>query len=464
MSTPTDSGEVTSRINVSEEMRGTTLTARQVLILGTLSLLVLLDGMDTQMLSVIAHDLTLHLDLPISEFGIVFSTGLLGGVLGALVMSPLADRWLGRKSIAILSMAVASVATIVTPWVSDLTELLVVRFIAGVGLGAALPSIMTLASEFSPQRYARPITSCLVAFMPLGSFLGGMIGKLVIPDFGWQALLYVGGSLSLIFTGLALLIIPESVQFLITVKKDQRRAAKEARRLLPNLPAGLLVVDDANPKPVQKIPVIGIFADDLWKFTLLLWVGVIFNQAILYFALSWTPPLLQQSGLGSGSGMDAAAMFGLGGALGTAIQGILAPRFNLFRLMFVEIALYLVAVLSLPMLLGEPVLAPIAVFFIAAGICAYQAGFVLLIIETYPSDVRTTGLGWGLGVGRVGATSAPVIAGALVAAGWSASQIFTVASLPGVATGLALLGIVLLKRGPRDKGPTVPASAKPQLG
>jgi AAHS family 4-hydroxybenzoate transporter-like MFS transporter len=162
--------------------------------------------------------------------------------------------------------------------------------------------------------------------------------------------------------------------------------------------------------------------------------------------------------------MDAAAMLGLGGALGTAIQGFIATRFNLIRLMFVEIALYLVAVLSLPMLLADPVLAPLAVFVIAASICAYQAGFVLLIVETYPNDVRTTGLGWGLGIGRVGATSAPVIAGALLAAGWSSGQIFAAASLPGVATALALFGIAILKRGRRDRGPNAPASAEPQLG
>lgn len=464
MSTSDVSSQAVPLINFSEQMRGASLTARPVLVLVTLSLLVLLDGMDTQMLGVIALDLTRHLDLPVSEFGIVFSTGLLGGVLGALVMSPLADRWLGRKSIAVLSMAVASIATIATPWVGNLTELLLVRFIAGVGLGAALPSIMTLASEFSPKRYARLITSCLVAFMPLGSFLGGMIGKLVIPDFGWQALLYVGGSLTLIFAGLALFIIPESVPFLITVKKDQRRAAKEAKRVLPNLPSGILTVDEANGKSTGKSPIVGIFTNGFWKFTLLLWVGVIFNQGILYFALSWTPALLQKSGLASASGMDAAAMFGLGGALGTAIQGLLATRFNLIRLMFVEIGLYLVAVLSLPMLLEDPVLAPVAVFFIAAGICAYQAGFVLLMIETYPTEVRTTGFGWGLGIGRIGATSAPVIAGALVAAGWSSGQIFTAASLPGIGTALALLGIALLKRGPRDKEPVVLASTKPQLG
>mgnify|MGYP003633809634 CR=1 FL=1 len=138
-------------------------------------------------------------------------------------------------------------------------------------------------------------------------------------------------------------------------------------------------------------------------------------------------------------------MFGLGGALGMAIQGWLATRFKLIRLMFVEIGLYLIAVLNLPMLLDDPVLAPAAVFFIAAGICALQAGFVLLMIETYLNDVRTTGFGWGLGVGRIGATGAPVIAGALVAAGWSSGQIFAAASLPGIATALALFGIALLK-------------------
>ncbi|MBP7340405.1 MFS transporter [Niveispirillum sp.] len=432
--------------NFTAEVRDGPIRARQVAVLVTLGLLVLFDGMDTQMLGVIANDLTRDLGLSIANFGLVFSFGLLGGIAGALFISPLADRLLGRKTITVASMAVASLATIATPLATNLYELLVMRFIAGVGLGAALPSIFALVAEFSPKRFSRPITSSLIAFMPLGSFLGGLIGRLVVPDHGWPMLLYVGGGLTLVLTLLAAWILPESVYFLARIKNNQQRALKAARALLPDLRATAVMVEDADGAAQKKQPVARLFAGGFWKFTLLIWLAYIMNQGILYFVLSWTPALLQKSGLATAAGMDAAAMFGLGGALGTALQGWLATKVNIHKLMFAEMALYLVAILTLPFILHDGALTSVAVFFIAVGICAYQAGFILIVVESYPNDIRATGFGWALGIGRIGATAAPVLAGLLVGLGWGAGQIFVAAAVPGIISVTALLLITLLVR------------------
>jgi AAHS family 4-hydroxybenzoate transporter-like MFS transporter len=459
------SSDPSSIINFTEEMHNGPFSKRQAFVLLTLGLLVLLDGMNTQILGVIAHDMMRDLGLPISTFGIVFSSGLLGGVVGSLVMSPVADRMLGRKTIAIGSMAVASLATLATPLATNLTTILVVRFIAGLGLGATMPSIFTLVSEYSPKRYSRPITSCLVAFMPLGSFLGGTIGELVVPDHGWRMLLYVGGALTVAFTLLAAWILPESVYFLLNIKNDPRKAIAIARRFLPLRSIDALAQVDSAGKSEMGQPILKLFSGGLWKFTLLIWAAYILNQGILYFVLSWTPALLQKSGLATTTGMAAASMAGLGGALGTASQGWLATRFNIYRVMFIEMALYLLAALTLPFMLGNAVLAPAMVFFISAGICAYHAGFILILMETYPNDIRTTGFGWALGVGRLGATSAPVLAGLLVGFGWSAERIFAVAAIPGFVSAVALVGIAVLlgKRVDKAANDTTAAAGSAQM-
>jgi AAHS family 4-hydroxybenzoate transporter-like MFS transporter len=289
--------------------------------------------------------------------------------------------------------------------------------------------------------------------MPLGSFIGGMIGRAVVPDFGWQMLLYVGGGLTLGLTLLAAWVLPESVHFLLHIRKDPDRAAAAARRLIPQMPSGRLVIDETERAVEPKQPLTRLFSGGFWQFTLLISVAYIVNQGILYFVLSWTPALLQKSGLTSTAGMDAAAMFGLGGALGTALQGWLATRFNLYKLMFVEMALYLVAILALPNILDNAWLAPATVFFIAAGICAYHAGFILIVVESYPNDIRTTGFGWALGIGRIGATGSPVLAGALVGLGWSPGQIFAAAAVPGLVSVVTLAAIVsLLRRRQRTGG------------
>jgi len=433
-------------INFTREAREGHLGARRSLILVVLASLVLLDGMDTQMLGVIAHRMAIELSLPLSSFGVVFSSGLLGAIVGALVMSPLADRLLGRKRITVFAMATASLLTIATPFATNLLGLLAVRFVTGVGLGAAMPSIFTLAAEFSPQRFARLITSCLVAFVPLGSFLVGVSGRAVVPDFGWHMLMYVGGCLTLALTLLAAVVLPESVYFLLRIKNDTRKAAIAAKRLMPRLAFGTLVVDEADPRAEIKQPVARLFSPELWRFTLLIWMAFILNQGILYFVLSWTPALLSKSGLAITAGMNAAAMFGLGGAFGTVAQGWLASRMNIYKLMLVEMALYLIAILCMPLLLGNPILAPATVFFISFGMCAYNAGYILILIESYPNDIRTTGFGWAFGVGRIGATGAPVFAGMLVGLGWTAGQIFAAAALPGVISAFLLMSIALMFR------------------
>lgn len=461
MSTTADPGAASPAVNFTHAVRDAPFGLRQAVVIAILGLLVLFDGMDTQILGLIARDMTRDLQLPISAFGLVFSAGLVGGLIGSVVMSPLADRWLGRKAIAISAMALAGLATLATPLASDLTSLLGVRLLAGVGLGAALPSIFALASEFSPARLSRRVTASLVAFAPLGSFVGGMIGRTIVPTFGWEMLLFVSGGLTLVLTVFAAWRLPESVQFLLTVRQDARRAGVAARRYLPGLAVGVLSVDVADAGAAKKQPVGRLFSGGLWKFTLLVWVAFILNQGTIYFALGWTPALLQKSGLATASGMDAAAMFGLGGALGTAAQGWLATRFNIYRLMLAEVALYVAGFLVLPFILTNPLLAPVTVFVIAAGVCACHSGFILILMETYPADVRTTGFGWAFGIGRFGATSAPIVAGALVGAGWTSQHIFAAAAIPGVVSALALTGIAILLRRRRDGGGDAPAEQEP---
>lgn len=426
----------------TEELQGAPFGIRQYLVMLSLGLLVLFDGMDTQMLGVVAHDLTRDLGLPISDFGVVFGAGLLGAMLGAIGLSPIADRWLGRKAMAVGAMAAAGLLTLATPLARDLSVLLVIRFAAGVALGGALPSIFALVGEFTPKRISRPVTTCLVAFMPLGSLLGGLLGRAIVPEHGWQMLLYVGGGLTLALTAFAAVILPESIFFVLNVRKQGERAVATARAYLDRSAIQALKPHEAVHEDRQ--PITKLFRGGVWKLTLLLWVAFIMNQGILYFVLSWTPALLQKSGLGGTAGMDAASMFGIGGALGTAAQGWFARKIDIYRLMLVEIALYLIAILSLPLILGNALLAPAMVFFIAFGICAYHSGFIVLVTESYQDDVRTTGFGWALGIGRIGATGAPVVAGALVAAGWSPGQVFAAAAVPAVVSAVALTAIAAL--------------------
>ena len=148
--------------------------------------------------------------------------------------------------------------------------------------------------------------------------------------------------------------------------------------------------------------------------------------------------------MSSSAGIDAAAMFGLGGALGTIAQGWLTTRFGIYKVMAIEILLFVAAMLTLPAMLGNPQIAPALVFVIAATICAYHAGLINLILEAFPEAIKSTAFGWAFGIGRIGAAGAPVLVGLFLGWGWSPALIFLWAATLGMTTGAALLGVRLV--------------------
>jgi len=432
-----------SVFDYSREIREGGLKARQVLVLLILGLLVLFDGMDNQLLGLIAHDMSEDLGLPISAFGLIFSSALVGGIAGALLLSTAADQSLGRKRVIIIGMGLAGFGTFMTAHAETLIELIGVRFVTGIGLGAALPILISLASEFSPQRYSRLVVSLMIAFVPLGSLLGSVMARGILPYSGWHGLLYVAGCGTIALTLLAAFVVPESVAFLVNRKRNQPAAVKSIQKLFGVNGVGAVVVDQERDAHAisKKLPVAMLFDKKLRALTILVWIAFFMDQAILYFVMNWTPSLLLKAGMSSSAGTDAAAMFGIGGALGTIAQGWLTTRFGIYKVMIVEICIYVAAMVALPSVLDRPEMASAMVFAIAATICAYHAGLINLTLESFPESIRSTAFGWAFGMGRMGAAGAPAIAGVFLGWGWSPALIFLWAAMLGVATGLALLGM-----------------------
>lgn len=441
-----ESGPVLSTFNYSRQIRDEGLNGRQLLVLLMIGLLVLFDGMDNQLLGLIAHAMSEDLELPMSAFGVVFSSALVGAIVGALLLSAAADQWLGRKRVSIIGMCVAGVCTLLTAHADTLAQLIAVRFLTGAGLGAALPSMISLAEEFAPRRYSRRVVTLMIAFVPLGSLLGSFMARSIVPLADWRGLLYVAGIGTLALTAGVALVVPESVRFLIR-KRDQRRATEAVRKLFAAARVSAVIVDDGSDQLSKgdKQPVASLFKAGLWSLTLLFWLAFTMDQAILYFVMNWTPSLLIKSGMSSTAGMDAAAMFGIGGAIGTIAQGWLITRYSLYKVMLTEIVIYIAAMLVLPIVLGDAYIAPSLIFVVAATICAYHAGLITLLLESFPESIKSTAFGWAFGVGRVGASSAPVLAGYLLGIGWSPALIFIGAAVPGMLTGMALLGVRKVK-------------------
>ncbi|WP_176489152.1 MFS transporter [Rhizorhabdus dicambivorans] len=420
------------------------LVARQALVLVMLGLLVIFDGMDNQLLGLIAHDMGRDLDIPISSFGMIFSSAFFGAITGALLLSPLADHHLGRKRVAMLGMVLAGACTIATAYAETLVQLLSIRFLTGFGLGAALPILISLASEFSPLRHSRLIVSLMLAFVPLGSALASILAKLVAGHGPWSLLLVIAGISTLVLTAGAALLIPESVTFLVR-RRDHARAISSVHRLFgpSRIDAVLVDEDRAGGDRPDKQPLAQLLSARFRKLTALFWIAFLIDSAVLHLFLSWTPTLLIKSGLSSVEAVNAAAMFGLGGAIGTVGQAWLASRFDIYRVMYVEILVSIAAMLALSMVVHEPDMVDAMTFIIAATMCAFHTGLTNLVLETFPEAVKATALGWAIGVGRFGAAGAPLLIGFLIALKWHPSLLFIGASFLGVIAGAALIIVQL---------------------
>jgi AAHS family 4-hydroxybenzoate transporter-like MFS transporter len=437
--------EVAGTINVSKLLDERRLNRFQLSIIALAASVALLDGFDTQSIGFTAPALSATFGLQPNMIGTVFSAGLLGAMIGALLFGPLCDRF-GRKRPLIAATCAFAVFTLATIGVTSYTELLACRFLAGLGLGGAIPCIVALTSEYVSTRRRSIAVATLWAAFPLGGMLGGFSSAWLIPRFGWQSVFVVGGVLPLLVAIALTLWLPESLRFLIAREGDQRRAAGIIRRLAPDLSNGSRYV--VEEERISGAPVAALFRDGRAVTTLLLWIPFFVVFMMLAVIVLWTPSLLRQIGLTATTGALLIGVNNLGAAIGTASCGALLDRFNPFK------------VLSIAYVAGGALLVPIgylsdnpsamAVCLVLNGMFLGGAGggTIVLAARTYPTLMRSTGVGWGMAMGRCGQVIGPLVAGAMMSGGLTIGPIFIALALASI---LASVSVLMLKAtlGPR---------------
>jgi AAHS family 4-hydroxybenzoate transporter-like MFS transporter len=414
------------------------LSPFQIAVFVLFGMFLVMDGYDVQAMGYVAPAL-------IDEWGVantamtpVFVSGLLGLFFGSIAFGMVGDR-IGRRRVLISATAAFSVLTLACAAARSPTELMVIRFFAGLGLGAILPNATALIGEFSPQRIRVAMMMIVTNGFTIGAMLGGFLSAWLIPEYGWRAVFYVGGIVPLVLLVPMYVWLPESLQFLALRRNDSREIAKWLKRINPAAAVDAATRFLVREGTTKGVPLARLFADKRAIGTTLIWIANFLNVLNAYFVSSWLPTIVRDAGYSTGTGILVGASVQTGGVIGTILIALILHRIGFIPMLTVCFAM---AAASLAML-GEPSLTLPLLFVVAFltgwGIFGGQPTLNALSASYYPTDLRSTGIGAGLGIGRIGAIVGPVVAGELIRAQWSMEAIFHTAAVPAVLATLSVL-------------------------
>lgn len=416
----------------------------QWLILLLCFLVMFLDGYDLAAVAYIVPSLMEQWGLSKPQLGQALSAALFGLAIGALLAGPLADR-LGRKPALLWSVLLFGLGSLVTAWADGLNTLTVYRLLTGIGLGAALPNTITLLSEYAPTRQRAMLVSAMLCGFPLGAGAGGLCAGWLIPLYGWQSLMLLGGVVPLLLCLLLWWRMPESVRYLVA-----RQASPEViRRILLRIvhsPAllqaqsfslGEQAAGAQNSSSLREV-----LSRPLAAGTLLLWLCCFMSMLVYYMGVNWMPLLLKEAGLSLQQFSVISALFPIGGGVGSIVVGWAMGRWESNKILA---GTYLAAGL-LAWAVGNAVghgeqswLLGSLVFCMGFASGGGQSALSSMAAGFYPTHCRATGVGSMLGVGRFGAISGVLLGAELLRQHIAPGQIFTALLIPAALVCMALL-------------------------
>ncbi|HEX3482279.1 MAG TPA: MFS transporter [Kofleriaceae bacterium] len=393
--------------------------------------IVFLDGYDALIMGYVAPALRAQFHIERLALGPVLSIGLVGMLVGALVFGPVADR-IGRRPVLLICPVIFGVGSLLAGNAGSVSELLVFRLVAGLGMGGAMPNAIALTAEYMPKRIRAISVTTMFCGFSLGSAAVGWVAALVIPSLGWPWVFRIGGILPIAITAVAFAWLPESVRFLVSRNPGDRRARDYVARIAPDNPAALLSIEEEP----RRFPVVQLFTGGRHWVTPLLWVMFFANLLDLYFVNSWMPTIMKDVGISETRAIAITTLFQIGGTVGAIVIGLLFGRSLSFRVLALG---YLTAAIFV-FLIGESGTSTlwlvITVFMAGLGVIGAQNGANAMAAEVYPTAARSTGVGWALGVGRIGSIIGPNLGAMMVG---TTPRLFLYAAVPLLIAAAAAL-------------------------
>lgn len=387
------------------------------------ALVAILDGFDMQAIAFVAPAIADDFGSPLSAFGPVFAMALVGIGVGAILFGTLADR-IGRKPVIVMALALFGLCSFLSAAAQDVTQLLLARFATGVGLGAAIPNVIALTSEYAPERRRAMLIVGMYCGVPVGAVVGGFLSATwLLPSHGWRSVFLAGGIAPLLLLLPVILFLPESARFLV------------GRRAIG------MTASDAVPPP--RASVTALFTQGRARGTLALWIAFLANLLVMHFLISWLPAALEQAGIPLERAILGTVVLNLGGIIGGAGLAYLVDRRGPYGPL---VAAYTLGALFMVLIGWFSDSAPLAlglIFFAGAGIIGGQLCMNALAAGLYPTGIRATGVGWAMAIGRLGSVLGSVAGGIMIALDLTLRMIFLVTAIPALVAALAILFMML---------------------
>jgi AAHS family 4-hydroxybenzoate transporter-like MFS transporter len=417
----------------------------QWLVAAMCALIVFVDGFDAQAMGFVAPALTAALQIPRAVLGSVISSGLVGMMVGALVSGPLADR-IGRKPILVAAVLIFGVGSLLTATAQSVETLMTFRVLTGLGMGGAMPNAIALTSEYMPRRRRAGAVTAMICGFSLGAAVGGLVAAAIIPRFGWESVFVVGGAVPIAIAIAAFFLLPESIRFLLVKGGEDRRVRQYLARVSPGtaIPAELSAGVDEHSGGVFVVK--QLFTEGRAISTVLIWTVYFMNLLNLFFLNSWLPTIMSDVGIPVGTAIRLTSLFQIGGIAGALVLGRVLDRhfsFGVLAVCYLWAAGWIYAIGTV----GASVwLLAVAISCAGVGIIGGQNTSHALSSEFYPTRIRSTGVGWALGIGRIGSIIGPVVGGQLLAQGTPMRQVFWAAMVPALIAAVAAGAVAAIGR------------------
>lgn len=459
--------------DLRERIEHSPMSAYQWLIIGICTFLNALDGYDVLAMAFTATPVTEEFGLSGSELGFLLSAGLIGMAIGSLTLGPVADR-IGRRNMTIIALAVNAAGLFLSATSTSAWDLGLWRIVTGLGIGGILVGTNVIASEYANRARRGLAVSIYAAGYGVGASLGGTAAIWMMGQFGWRSVFTLGGALTVVALVLVVVLLPESAAYLYDrrpgralekVNKIADKVGQPAVDALPEVTSGAPTGGPASGTGTDGARgadgategdrgIGALFNRRNRTVTILVWVSFFAVMFGFYFVNSWTPRLLNESGLTLNQGVIAGIMLTLGGTIGSLLFGALTARWSTRATLFwftIGAAAAIVLFISAAAIVWAVFVLGIVVGMLINGCIA---GLYVLTPQSYPASVRSTGAGWAIGIGRVGAILAPMATGGLLDVGWTPQAIYV------AVAGVVLIATVALfflrsanieaNRSPRD--------------